>query len=400
MFALRAPVAFDGSRFLDGGATVLVEDETIVGVEAHGFPVPEGCQETSYDGTLMPGLVDAHVHLVSAGAAGELERVSQLTEAEVDDAIRASLHRQAAAGVTTVRDLGDIGYRTLAFRDRAEPGLPRIVAAGPPITTPQGHCHFLGCTVVGPGGLRDAVREHHERGANAIKVMGSGGFLTPGTDMFGAQYEADELAAIVEEAHGRGLPVMVHAHSLVGIERALAARVDSIEHFTGITPEGSVLSDELLDRIAAAGVAVDPTMGNDFSLIAQLPPPPPQVQMVMDELGMDMMAFFMQRYTDLGRMREHGLNVVPGVDAGAMPLKAHGNAWLAVTDLVQAAYPIDEALAAGTSGAAAACGVGDVTGSLRPGAAADVLVVDGDVREDPKVLGRPVEVLVRGVRVE
>ena len=399
MFALRAPRAFDGTRFLPGGATVLVDGERIAGVEAGDFAVPDGCAVSEYDGTLLPGLFDAHVHLVSDAGVGSLERVDQLTEEEVDTEIRRSLAAQVAKGVTTVRDLGDIGYRTLAFRDRRTPGEPRIVAAGPPITTPEGHCHFLGSMAAGPDEIRAAVREHRERGVDVIKVMASGGFLTPGTDMLGAQYEPSDLQVLVETAHEAGLRVLAHAHSVTGIEAALAGGVDGIEHFTGICEDGSVLSDDLLDRVAAAGVQVDPTMGNDFSLIGTLPPPPPQVAEIMARLNLDPMTFFTARFAQVGRMRERGVRVVPGVDAGAMPLKAHGNAWIAVGDLVRGGWPVEEALAAGTSGSAEACGLADVTGRLAPGLDADLLVVQGDLASDIEALGRTEAVVVRGTPV-
>lgn len=396
VFAVRSLHAFDGSRFLPGGATVLVEGERILGVEAVDFPVPDGCEVSSYDGTVMPGLVDAHVHLVSDAGLGALERVGSMAPDEIDAVIEKSLAAQAAHGVTTVRDLGDRDYRTLAFRDRRTPGQPRILAAGPPITIPGGHCHYLGCTAATPDELREAVAAHHERGVDVIKVMASGGFLTPGTDMIGAQYDAADLRSLVEAAHEVGLQVLAHAHSVMGIEAALAAGVDGIEHFTGIAEHGTDLSDDLLDRVAAAGVLVDPTMGNDLSLVDVLPPPPPQVAEIMERLGLDPMTFFTQRFAQVGRMRERGVRVVPGVDAGAMPLKAHGNAWLAVTDLVNGGYPVVEALTAGTSGAADACGVGDVTGRLAAGYDADLLVADGDLASDPTGLGRPQAVFVRG----
>jgi len=396
VLAIRAPHAFDGSRFLPGGATVLVDGDKIAGVEAVDHPLPVGCEESSYDGTLMPGLVDAHVHLVSSGAVGALEAVGTQSPDVIDAEIERSLAAQAAHGVTTVRDLGDRDYRTLGFRDRPAAGQPRIVAAGPPITVPEGHCHYLGCVAATPDEVRHAVADHHERGVDVIKVMASGGFLTPGTDMFGAQYEVDVLRALVDAARERGLQVLAHAHSVTGIETALAAGVDGLEHFTGMTDQGPLLTDDLLDRVAAAGVTVDPTMGNDFSLLDQLPPPPPQVAETMQRLGIDLKQAFQQRYVDQGRMRAHGVRVVPGVDAGAMPLKAHGNAWLAVTDMVKSGYPVAEALAAGTSGAADACGVGDVTGRLAAGYDADLLVADGDLETDPAGLGRPQAVLVRG----
>lgn len=399
MFAWRSPHAFDGSRFLPGGATVLVDGDRIVGVESAEFRVPDGCEVSSYDGTLMPGLVDAHVHLVADASPGSLERTEGMTPEQIDAEIEKSLAAQAARGVTTVRDLGDRDYRTLAFRDRRTQGQPRIVAAGPPITTPGGHCHFLGSTASGPDELRAAVAEHRDRGVDVIKVMASGGFLTTGTDMFGAQFPAEDLRALVDAAHGEGLQVLAHAHSIKGIEAALAAGVDGLEHFSGISEEGSVLPDDLLARVAAAGVAVDPTMGFDQSLIPSMPPPPPQVLEVMARTGLDFGSMLARGFETAGRLRAHGIRVVPGVDSGAMPLKAHGNEWIAVVDLVRAGWPIEEALAAGTSGAADACGVGDVTGRLAEGYDADLLVAHGDLASDPDGLGRPQAVLVRGHQV-
>ncbi|MFB9763962.1 amidohydrolase family protein [Nocardioides kongjuensis] len=397
MHAWRAPRAFDGHRFLPGGATVLVEGERIVGVEPADFAVPHDCPVTAYDATLLPGLVDAHVHLVSDGSVGALERVGVQDDDAIDAQVARSLAAQAAAGVTTVRDLGDRGYRTLPFRDAPGPATPRVVAAGPPITTPGGHCHYLGGEAATDAELTAAVHERADRGVDLVKVMAGGGFLTPGSDMIGAQFAVEALRLVVVTAHDRGLPVLAHAHSAVAIEVALAAGVDGIEHFTGVTADGAVLSDDLLERTAAAGVVVDPTMGNDPAVLALLPTPPPAVVEIMARVGLDIEAFFAQRYVDVGRMRSHGVRVVPGVDAGAAPTKAHGNAWRAVLDLATAGWPLAEVLAAGTSGAADACGLAAETGVLRPGLAADLLVVDGDLAADPTALGRPVEVMVRGV---
>ena len=183
--------------------------------------------------------------------------------------------------MTTVRDLGDRGFRTLTFRDR--PGLPRVVAAGPPLTTPGGHCHFLGGVV--DGDVRAAVAEHAERGVDVIKVMASGGFATPGTDQLGAQFTVAQLAAIVDEAHAAGLPVVAHAHSLLGMQNALAAGVDGIEHFSGLTSEGARIDDDLLDEVARRNVYVDLTMGNDRALHALMPAPPPSLAELMARLG-------------------------------------------------------------------------------------------------------------------
>jgi imidazolonepropionase-like amidohydrolase len=397
MRAIRASHAFDGTRFLPGGATVLVDADRIVGVETGRADLPDGVEVTEYAGTVLPGLVDCHTHLVADATFGGLERAGAMPDEALDRVIADSLRAHAVAGVTTVRDLGDRDYRTLAVRER--PGLPRVVASGPPITTPGGHCHFLGGAV--DGDLRAAVAEHAEHGVDVIKVMASGGFATPGTDQLGAQFTVAELAALVDQAHAAGHPVVAHAHSLLGMQNALAAGVDGIEHFTGLTSEGPQIDDELLDEVARRGVYVDLTMGNDRSVHALMPAPPPPVAALMARLGVTSFdAFYLSRIGVFSRLREHGVAVVTGVDSGMGLAKRHGNAWRTVGELVEGGYPVAEALAAATSVAAEACGLAGETGRLAEGYAADLLVLDGDLAQDPALLSAPQEVLVRGTPVD
>lgn len=393
MYAWRSRVAFDGEQFLDGGATVLVEGEEIVGVESAAYDVPHDCEVTEFDGTLLPGLFDCHVHLVADGSIGGLERVGEYDEATLDGVIVDSLRRQLAAGVTTVRDLGDIGYRTLAHR--LDDGLPRVLTAGPPLTVAGGHCHYLG-GVIDVGEIKDAIAERQDRGVDIVKVMASGGMLTPGSDILGVQFDPTELRLVIETAHEAGLAVLAHAHSLAGIQHAIAAGVDGIEHFTGLTAEGLQLPDAVLSLVAAGGTVVDLTLGTDLEIIAALGEPPPAIKMVMERLGMDPMDMFEGRIALLPRFREHDVRLVTGTDAGIGPPKNHGNAWIAVNDLVRGGYPVNEALATATSGAADACDLTGVTGRLAVDHLADLLVVDGDLRSDPAALGRPARVLVRG----
>ncbi len=147
MRAIRAAHAFDGTRFVTGGATVLLDGDRIVGVEPGRVNVPDRVEVTEYDGTVLPGLIDGHTHLVADATLGGLERAGAMPGEAIDLVTADSLRAHAVAGVTTVRDLGDCGFRTLAFRERD--GLPRVVASGPPLTTPGGHCHFLGGAVEG-----------------------------------------------------------------------------------------------------------------------------------------------------------------------------------------------------------------------------------------------------------
>lgn len=397
MHAIRATHAFDGRDFLPGGATVVIDGDRIVGVEPGRPDLPDGIDVTDHDGTVLPGLFDCHSHLVADATVGGLERAGTMSDEELDAVVLASLQAHVRAGVTTVRDLGDRGYRTLAFRDR--PGLPRVLAAGPPLTTPGGHCHFLGAEVHADPG--DAVDEHVRRGVDLIKVMASGGFATPGTDQMGAQFSAAQLRTMVDAAHRAGLPLVAHAHSLLGIRHALDAGVDGIEHFSCLSPDRIDADDALLDEVARLGVAVDLTLGNDRSLHHLMPdPPPPPVAALLTRFGVATFdEFYGTRIAFLGRLRRHGVRVVAGVDSGMAPVKQHGNAWRTVCEQVEAGYPVAEALASATSLAARACGLQEHTGALAAGLAADLIVAPGDLREDVTPLGTPLTVLVRGVTV-
>lgn len=138
MHAIRAPYAFNGSAFMPAGAKVLVEGDRIIDVDEMRCSLPTHVEVTHYPGAVLPGLIDCHAHLVADATFGGLERAGTMNDEELDAVIEKSLRAHAEAGVTTVRDLGDVRYRTLAWREVA--GLPLVVAAGSPITTPGGHC--------------------------------------------------------------------------------------------------------------------------------------------------------------------------------------------------------------------------------------------------------------------
>lgn len=401
-WAVRAGRAFDGERFLPAGATVVVEGDRLVGVEpTAAYPLPDDVPVSEFAGTLLPGLVDCHVHLVAGGAfpgaPGSLEWAGTADVSALDAVVTDSLRAQIAAGVTTVRDLGDAGHRSLAHRGRQAEGLPRVVAAGPPITVAAGHCHFLGGVVDPdePASLERAVAERVERGVDLVKVMASGGFLTPGSDQLGAQFEVWALRRLVAATHAAGLRVVAHTHSVTGAEVALDAGVDGLEHFTCLAEGGADVQPDLLDRVAAAGVTVDPTLGHDPSRFPPVSQMPPHILDMLARLGItDRDAHFEQMAHNSLRLREHGIRVVSGLDAGAMPAKPHGHLWRSVAELVRGGWPVDEAVATATSAAADDCGVG--AGRLAVGRLADLLVVDGDLATDIEALGRPSAVWVSG----
>jgi imidazolonepropionase-like amidohydrolase len=383
--ALRATRLFDGTTCTDD-PLVLVADGRITEVR-HGrdAPVPDDAELVELPGaTLLPGLVDTHVHLAFDGGPDPVTALAGRDEDALLTAMSSAAQAQLAAGVTTVRDLGDLGYAALRLRERGGPGpLPTIVAAGPPITSPGGHCHFLGGAAQGAAGVRAAVRAHAERGVDVIKVMASGGMLTEGTDVAGTQFSAGELRVVVEEAHRHGLPVTAHAHALSAVRDAVAARVDGIEHCSCFDGERVVLPPELADAIVARRIAVGSTVG-----LAPVPGglrPPPLLARILPDL--------LAAHAALIRA---GALVVAGTDAGIAPPKPHGVLPYGLGDLVGLGMTPLQALRSGTATAAQVCGLGDRKGRVAPGYDADLLAVAGDPAVDIGALLSPVAVLVAG----
>lgn len=400
MHAVRAAMAFDGEAFRDGGATVVIEDGRILGVETVDHPLPEGCPVTTYDGTLLPGLVDAHTHLVTDSGPAALDRVAGYTDEDLETVVTRALRDHLAAGVTTVRDLGDRDYAAVARRDRQAAdgaGEPTIVASGPPITSPGGHCHFMGGEVAGPAEIEQAVAERVERGVDVVKVMASGGVNTPGSDVLLSQFTTAELTLLVERAHAAGLPVTAHAHATVAVEQAIAAGVDGIEHCSCTTAEGmGRVSDATIAELALRGIVVCPTLGVDPRVIDR---PPPLVQAMMEKMHTTMPEFVRDRCAFVGRLHRSGVRLISGLDSGINPGKAHGLVGHAVCELVAGGLTVPEAVATATSGATEAIGLGRRKGRLAIGQDADLLVVDGDLAADITALLRPAEVLLGGVPV-
>jgi imidazolonepropionase-like amidohydrolase len=247
----------------------------------------------------------------------------------------------------------------------------------------------MGGEVAGIDALRSAVAERADRGVDVVKIMASGGATTPGTDVAVPQFTVEELSAVVQEAHSRGLRVTAHAHAAAAIEVALAAGVDGIEHCSFFTETGVEIRPEVVEALAAAGVQVCPTLG-----VTPGSTPPPAILERLRSSGMT----YESRRRDVAGLHSAGVRLISGSDGGISPGKPHGILPAAVMDLAAGGVPVAEALASATSLAAQACGIGDRKGRVATGYDADLLVVDGDATADITALGRPVAVFLRGSR--
>ncbi|TCC27934.1 metal-dependent hydrolase family protein [Kribbella speibonae] len=395
MIALRADRIFDGEQLLDENV-VLLDDCKVVAVTRDDVP-PDVPVRDLPGTTILPGLIDAHVHLTADAGPGALDRLGSLriaaetaglaaTRRALAATIEQSLRRHLAAGVTTVRDLGDPFDAVLKWRKQAPASLPAVVASGTPLTRKGGHCWSLGGEVTGVDEIRAAVRARAENGADVIKIMASGGAFTPGTDTMSPQFTDDELAAAVAEARAIGLPITAHAHALAAVRQAAEMGVDGIEHCTCLTPDGVVIDNELLT--ALDGIAVCGTLGSDRSIVV----PPHILEMVakagISEAGLQQA---------VRRLYDGGVRIIAGSDGGIGPAKPHGLLPATLAEYVEAGLPPTAALVAGTSSAADALRVNK--GRIRPGADADLLVVPGDPTRDITTLARPTVVYLAGWEV-
>ncbi len=385
MLAIRAQGLFDG-RSVVGPAMVLVEGETITGVDVTGAGPPEGAEVVDFGGaTLMPGLIDAHIHLAFNSSADPIGRLEHVPDEELLGEMVDAAASAMRSGATTVRDLGDRNYLALDVRGitREDPSRgPDILCAGPPLTTPGGHCWHLGGEVRGEAQIRAAIRAHASRGVDVIKVMVTGGMMTAGTDVNACQFTVDELQAAADEAHSLGLPITGHAHGVAGIIAAAQAEFDGIEHGTFMTPDGPCIDHEALHAILTSGAVVSAIAG-----LRAGAEPPVEARQFMEQLQ-----------AVRAELVRAGVPLIPGPDGGIGPLKPHNimaSAILRFSEIMTNT----EALRAGTETAAAACRVADRKGKIAAGHDADLIVLDADPTTDLRTILNPVAVYNRGVLV-
>src|SRR6516162_8820340 len=378
---LSAPRVITGAETVTDGAIVIGDRTVDWAGPAAVLPAEYAAlPRADYpDSTIMPGLIDGHVHLGLDGGSAPVARMRAETDEQQLVLMLRSARDLLGVGVTTARDLGGRGYLTVVVRDAIAGGLargPRMVVAASPVTVTGGHCWFMGAEADSEDDLRRMVRTHHKHGADLVKVMATGGFMTTGSAPWYAQFTTAQLAVIVEEAARVDKPVAAHAHGTEGIRRAVEAGVTTIEHCSFVTETNErCFSEALAARIAERGIIVCPTISGNAPYVADL-------------TGIVVGAH-------AKAMHEMGVRIIAGTDAG-VDNNPHHQYVGGLEYLVTLGFQPAQVLAMATTEAAAALGLGAITGRLAPGYEADLLLVDGDPQADIAVLRALRRVIARG----
>lgn len=394
-------VVITAARMLDVDRGRLIERPVITvtdgRITAIGGAAPAGATQLDLgDVTLLPGLIDMHVHLDSTplyGGYTGLQFTDNFWAAQGVGNAAAMLR----AGFTTVRNVGSENYNDVAYKQAIDEGLmvgPRIVPAAHSLGATGGHCDStffppsfdqhgkaIGDT---PDQLRFRVREQRKYGAEVIKVCATGGVFSRNTEPGQQQLSEAELKAIADEAHQWGLKTAAHAHGAAGIKAAIRAGIDTIEHASLIDDEGIRLAKE-----RGAYLSMD-IYNTEYTQAEGA-----KNGVLEDNLRKDREVAQIQR-DNFRKANAAGVSMVFGTDAGVMP---HKDAAKQFRIMVQYGMTPLQAIRAATVTAADALGRSKDVGAIAVGRFGDVVAVSGDPLADVTVLERPVAVIKGGVRV-
>jgi imidazolonepropionase-like amidohydrolase len=394
-------------RLLDGvtaapreRVTITITDDRIAAVEP-GFTRPDGATVLDLSSaTVLPGLIDTHTHITGEGTGNALVRA--VTETATDAAVHSVVYakRTLEAGFTAIRNVGAEGGADISLRKAIDGGLvtgPRIWTARQGLSITGGHgdqgglVPELGVASTWMNGIVDspeeaakAVRYQHKYGADLIKFTATGGVLSIGDSGTAQQFSEAEMRSIVDTAHLLGIKVAAHAHGKHGMEAAIRAGVDSIEH-------GTMLDDETIALFKKHGTYLVPTLlaGRTVADMAKIPGHlHPTVQVKAADLGPRMLDMARRAY-------KGGVKMAFGTDSG---VSKHGDNAREFALLVEAGVPPGEAILMATKHAADLVGAGDRVGSVQAGRFADLIAVAGDPTRDVTELER-VRFVMKGGRV-
>ncbi|MDP8955984.1 MAG: amidohydrolase family protein [Actinomycetota bacterium] len=379
---------FDGSAAREH-AGILISDGAINWVGPHGSAPREALDAETVEtagGTLTPGLIDCHVHLCFDGSP------DFVTEAKVTEAYAAvkcvrNAERHLRAGVTAVRDLGGLGAVACEVAKAIEEGRvagPRVVASAQALTISGGHgWNTFAREVDGVEGVRRAVREQMRSGARSIKIVATGGVLTPAIPVDFASFTAEEVDAAVDEAHKWGVPVAAHAIGETGIANCVRAGVDSIEH-------GSQITDEIAQEMKARGTFHVPTISALHGIVEH----PEDVPAYAVEKGRQILGMAREAFR---LATKAGVQHACGTDAGT-PHNPHGGAPSEIIKMVEWGLSRTAAVQAATSNAARLLRL-HKAGRIEHGMAADLVLWEGNPLDDIGAVTKPRLVMKGGEAV-
>jgi imidazolonepropionase-like amidohydrolase len=335
---------------------------------------------------VLPGLIDCHVHLTADASADPVAARVHSPEGYLAILGARNAERTLRRGVTTIRDTGAPHFTDASVKRSIRDGLvegPRMLSSGKMLTMTGGHGCLVGQEVDGPVEARKYARLNLKMGADNIKMVASGGLMTPNADPQAASLTIEELAAGFEEARKAGRLSACHAHSLEGVKNAIRAGVRTIEH-------GVCLDEEACQLMVRAGIFYCPTLSVVRNLTMHSgesgvqPHVRKRIRWVAETLA-----------KSFAMARDLGVKIICGTDAG-MPFTDHGETATEVRLMVEAGISTGEAIRIATSQSAQALRVDDRTGSVAPGKMADLLVVDSDPLADIGALATPTHVFKGG----
>ena len=359
-------------------ATVLVEDGKILKIAPNSMTIPKDTQKIPVDGqTLLPGFIDCHTHICMDGSPDPMAVC--LSESPVITTLKAarSARRTLMAGVTTVRDMGSKDGIDFGLRQAIDSGLipgPRMLISGRLICMTGGHGWKIGLEANGPDEVRKAAREQIKAGADIVKLMATGGVLTPGVEPGSEQLTEAELRAGVEEAHKAGKKTATHAMGTRGIQNALRAGIDSIEH-------GVYLDDETISMMMERNIPYIPTISALYNIETK------GIEAGIPAFAVEKTLKVKPFHLESIRMaRETGIAVAAGTDAGT-PFNLHGENLAEIKLLVDyGGFSPMGAIEAGTRIAARVLGLEEKLGTVEEGKVADLVLVEGNPLDNMDVL--------------